>query len=85
MIRVATIFLAFIPLLVPPLERLTAADLRRSSGQVILTIVGDINYTNRGTHSADEDLFFRFHEKKFQRAAEFDLQSLKAMGLQAEK
>jgi len=72
-------------LLLPPLERLTAADLPRPSGQVILNIVSDINDTNRGTYSANKDLFFRFHEKKFQRGAEFDLQRLKAIGLQAEK
>jgi len=58
-----------------------AADLGQPAGQVVLTVAGDVGATNRGPYDDFEDGFFKHHERKFDKAAEFDLAMLEGLGL----
>jgi hypothetical protein len=53
------------------------------AGPVVVTVVGAIEATNRGPFDAAADEFFAYHEYTFEKAAEFDLAMLEALGLQA--
>jgi|GEM_PF-471466 len=57
-----------------------AEGLARPSGPVVVTITGDISETNRPAYDAKLDLFFKYHEKEFTRAAAFDYGMLEAIG-----
>jgi len=58
-----------------------AAELEKPAGQVVLTVVGAIEATNRGPFDEFEDGFLKYHERKFDRAATFDLAMLEALGM----
>lgn len=58
-----------------------AADLAPASGQVILTVVGKIEHTNRQPFDKFEDAFTNYHERTFDKAAEFDLAMLEELGM----
>lgn len=58
-----------------------AAELGRPSGQVVLTVTGAVGAANRGAFDAFEDGFFKYHERTFAKAAEFDLAMLEGLGL----
>ncbi len=59
-----------------------AAELPPAEGQAVLTIVGNIQHTNRPGFDEFEDPFINYHERTFQKAAEFDLVMLEALGMQ---
>src|SRR5690606_26858422 len=48
-----------------------------------LTVAGAIENTNRGPVEPFADSFFAFHDIAFERAAEFDLAALEALGVHA--
>ena len=58
-----------------------AAELSPATGQVVLTIVGNINHTNRGGFDEFEDPFTNYHERTFEKAAEFDHAMLESLGM----
>ena len=60
-----------------------AAELGQPAGQVVLTVAGDVGATNRGPYDDFEDGFFKHHERKFDKAAAFDLAMLEGLGLHA--
>jgi hypothetical protein len=60
-----------------------AADLVQPAGQVVLTVAGAIGATNRGPYDEFEDAFFKHHERKFDKAAAFDLAMLEGLGMHA--
>jgi hypothetical protein len=58
-----------------------AAELSPASGQIVLTIAGNIANTNRAAFDAFRDPFINYHERKFDKAAEFDLAMLEGLGM----
>ncbi|MGI9505289.1 MAG: hypothetical protein ACR2RE_19795 [Geminicoccaceae bacterium] len=58
-----------------------AADLSSAEGQVVFTVVGKIEKTNRAGFDAFEDPFTNYHDRKFDNAAEFDHAMLEALGM----
>jgi len=58
-----------------------SATLEKPTGAVILTIGGEIAQTNRPAFSKSTDLFLKFHDITFKRAAEFDRTMLQALGI----
>jgi hypothetical protein len=60
-----------------------AAELGQPAGQVVLTVAGAVGATNRGAFDDFEDAFFKHHERKFDKAAAFDLAMLEGLGMQA--
>src|SRR6185312_2486043 len=58
-----------------------AAELGKPSGQVVLTVTGAVGATNRGPYDDFEDGFFKHHERKFDKAAAFDLAMLEGLGM----
>lgn len=59
-----------------------AEELPPADGQAVLTIVGDIQHTNRSGFDVFEDPFINYHERTFEKAAEFDLTMLESLGMQ---
>lgn len=57
-----------------------AATLEAAQGPVVLTVAGAVSNTNRPAFSEAEDAFLNYHEKSFERAAEFDRAMLEALG-----
>jgi hypothetical protein len=51
-------------------------------GTAVLTVAGKITETNRPVFNALSDAFFNFHKRKFERAFQFDIASLEALGMQ---
>ena len=60
---------------------LRAAELPPAGGPVLLTVAGAIENANRGPVDPFADGFFAFHEIAFERAVEFDLAALEALGM----
>ena len=58
-----------------------AADLSPAEGPVVLTIVGEIENTNRPSFDAFSDPFINYHERTFDKAAEFDVSMLESLGM----
>lgn len=58
-----------------------ANELGRPAGPAVLTIVGAIGETNRPPFDDFEDAFFKHHERRFDKAAAFDLAMLEALGV----
>lgn len=58
-----------------------AADLSPATGQVMLTIAGNIENTNRSAFDEFDDPFIKYHDRKFEKAAEFDLAMLEGLGM----
>jgi hypothetical protein len=59
----------------------SASEVQKPAGPVVLTIVGKIDRTNRPAFDETQDLFFKYHERKFERAFEFDRTMLEALGM----
>jgi hypothetical protein len=51
-----------------------------AAGPVVLTVTGKIGKTNRPAFDETQDLFFKYHERTFPGAFEFDLAMLEALG-----
>ncbi|MGE0119566.1 MAG: hypothetical protein AB7S71_09125 [Dongiaceae bacterium] len=60
-----------------------AAELGRPAGQVVLTVAGAIESPNRGPFDEFEDGVFKYHERRFEKAASFDLAMLEGLGMQS--
>jgi hypothetical protein len=58
----------------------SASETQRPAGPAVLTIVGKIDRTNRPAFDETQDLFFKYHERRFERAFEFDRAMLEALG-----
>lgn len=58
-----------------------AADLPPPTGPVLVTVAGAVENANRGPVDSFTDGFFAYHEIIFERAAEFDLAALEALGM----
>jgi len=50
-----------------------------NAGPITLTVIGNVANTNRPAFDAFKDGFFKFHDKTFQKAFEFDRAALKAL------
>ena len=59
-----------------------AVDLDVPTGAVVLTVTGKIKQINRDKFDQVCDGFVAFHERKFDRAAEFDRAKLKEFGME---
>ena len=59
----------------------SAAELTAADGPVVLTIAGEIENTNRSSFDAFKDPFINYHERPFEKAAEFDVTMLEALGM----
>ena len=60
-----------------------AAEPATPTGQVVLTIAGNIATSNRPGFDDFEDGFLKYHDKSFTRAVAFDLAMLEALGMQS--
>ena len=60
-----------------------AADLDPPRDAVVLTVTGEIAYTNREAFRKSRDSFIAYHERKFTRAAAFDRAMLEDLGMQS--
>jgi hypothetical protein len=58
-----------------------AEELAAPQGQVVLTVSGAITKPNRGAFDEFEDSFIKFHERRFDKAARFDLAMLESLGM----
>ena len=58
-----------------------ATELATPGGPVVLTVTGNITQTNRGPFDDFEDAFLKHHERRFQKAAAFDLAMLEGLGM----
>ena len=58
-----------------------AADLPAPEGAVVVTVAGNIQNTNRGAFDPEKDLFLKYHEVSFEKAAAFDRAMLEELGL----
>lgn len=58
-----------------------ASEMQKPAGPVVLTIVGKIDRTNRPAFDETQDLFFNYHERRFEQAFEFDRSMLEALGM----
>lgn len=59
-----------------------AADLKAPTGTVILTVGGNVAHANRPGFDPARDGFLKYHERKFARAAAFDIAMLESLGTQ---
>ncbi|MEO3431377.1 hypothetical protein AAFN88_21145 [Pelagibius sp. CAU 1746] len=64
----------------PPLR---AEGLARPEGAVVVTVAGQIENANRPPFDADKDFFLKYHERKFDKATEFDIAMLEGLGMQS--
>lgn len=62
-----------------------AGELEVPEYPVVVTVAGNIQNTNRGPFDPEKDLFFKYHELTFDKAAGFDIAMLEALGLQQAK
>lgn len=60
-----------------------AAEPATPTGQVVLTVAGNISTSNRPAFDAFEDGFLKYHDKSFARAFAFDLAMLETLGMQS--
>lgn len=61
--------------------QVAADELSPAEGPVVLTIAGNIDNTNRPSFDEFKDPFINYHERPFEKAAEFDLPMLEALGM----
>lgn len=59
-----------------------AVELGKPTGPVVVTLAGAIGNTNRPPYDEKTDLFLKYHEKTFEKAAAFDYAMLEALGTQ---
>ena len=87
MIPLRAVALLFVSLVCGPLafalsgQALRAAELARPEGPVVVTVAGNIENSNRPAFDAARDLFLKYHEHSFEKAAAFDTAMLEALGL----
>lgn len=60
-----------------------AADLPAPKGAVVVTVAGNIQNTNRGPFDPAVDLFLKYQERDFEKAAAFDVAMLEDLGMHA--
>ena len=60
---------------------LRAAELAEPAGTVVVTVTGNIAKTNRPAFDPERDLFLKYHERRFEKAVEFDFAMLEALGM----
>jgi hypothetical protein len=72
----------FVALLLVPAGAAAAAELAAPQGAVVLTVAGNIENANRPPFDADRDLFLKYHDRGFERAAAFDREMLESLGMQ---
>src|SRR3546814_17080160 len=60
-----------------------AAALPAPEGAVVVTVGGNIANTNRGAFDPDRDLFLKYHDVSFDKAAAFDRAMLEELGMHA--
>lgn len=77
--RLAAVFLLLALLAAPGAA--AAADLPAPEGAVVVTVAGNIGNTNRGAFDAATDLFLKYHEVSFDKAAAFDRAMLEDLGM----
>ncbi|GAB4361092.1 MAG: hypothetical protein Kow00114_15340 [Kiloniellaceae bacterium] len=70
-------------LLLLPCAAARAAELPSPTGAVVVTVAGAIENTNRGAFDPAKDLFLKYHERHFDKAAAFDLAMLEQLGMHA--
>ena len=70
-------------LLLLPFAAARAADLPLPKGAVVVTVAGNIQNANRGPFDPAKDLFLKYHERRFDKAAAFDLAMLENLGMHA--
>lgn len=58
-----------------------AASLEEPASPVIVTVTGKVANTNRAAFDPAHDALLKYHERSFDKAAEFDLPMLEALGL----
>jgi hypothetical protein len=58
------------------------AEAVEMKGPAVLTVAGKITETNRPAFNELNDVFFNFHKQTFERAFQFDIASLEAIGMQ---
>ncbi len=82
MIPLRAFALLFVPLVFAlSAQPLRAAELARPEGPVVVTVAGNIENSNRPAFDAARDLFLKYHERSFDKAAAFDTAMLEALGL----
>jgi hypothetical protein len=59
----------------------SAGEAERAQGPVLLTVTGEISTTNRAGFDEARDVFIKFHQRKFNKALEFDQAMLEALGM----
>lgn len=64
-----------------PAAVVRAAHLAAPQGPVVLTVAGSITQTNRGAFDETADLFLKYHEHNFDKAAAFDRAMLASLGM----
>jgi len=74
--RMFTVILAF--LLTLPFITLTHAE--KLQGPALITVIGNISNPNRGPADDFDDAFFVSQDVDFEKAHQFDLENLKALG-----
>lgn len=60
-----------------------AAELEKPDFPVVVTVAGKIANTNRPPYDPTADLFLKYHERSFDKAAAFDIPMLEALGMHA--
>ena len=58
-----------------------SAQLAAPEGAVVVTVAGSIENTNRGAFDPATDLFLKYHERSFDKAAAFDRAMLEKLGV----
>lgn len=61
----------------PPMDARAAEP----NGAVVLTVAGELTKPNRPAYDRRRDVFFKYHERSFGRAVEFDRAMLEALGV----
>jgi hypothetical protein len=51
------------------------------AGPAVLTVAGEIGKSNRPEFDATKDVFFKYHQRSFTQAFEFDVNMLEALGM----
>jgi len=77
-VRIMRHILILLSLFMAPLAVPAAAEMPQ--GQVVLTIVGAVEKTNRGPFDPFDDALAKAHDVTFQRAYAFDRELLEALG-----
>src|SRR3546814_1721040 len=60
-----------------------AAALPAPEGAVVVTVGGNIANTNRGAFDPDRDMFLKYHDVSFDKAAAFERAMLEELGMHA--